>query len=167
MCCLKLNGFAKKHLGALMISLTLMLFGLLQISWHLWVSRAPSTLTGSIWRWTLTEPRSIRSCLSLWSTRWSYERQAEWRGQPRDYVVPKYWHKLSPHPTLQKMHRHPLTHKQTHCQHCSQLLQAIVQNQWCFSRFGEDKEWCDSVWKREDPLMVNYICVSKPISRGL
>lgn len=45
----------------------------LQINWHLWDSKVPSTLTGYIWRWTLTEPKSTRSCLFLWCTRWNYE----------------------------------------------------------------------------------------------
>lgn len=39
-----------------------------QINWHLWDSRALFSLTGSIWRWAPTEPRSIRSYLSLWFT---------------------------------------------------------------------------------------------------
>lgn len=115
----------------------------LQISWLLWASRAPSTLTGSIWRWTPIEPRSIRSCLSLWSTRWSYEWQAEWGGQPTDYVAPRCWLTYTPRNKCTDTHLHIHIHTASTTE---SVLQAIGPgSSGVFSRFGGEKTdviWC-------------------------
>lgn len=117
----------------------------LQISWHLWALRAPSTLTGSIWRWTANEPRSIKFCPSLWSTRWSYEWQSEWGGWAKWLFGPGYWHT---HTTCPQNNAQSHTHA-----HYSQLLRATDPGSCgVYSAFGYEKGWCESMWKVEAPL---------------
>lgn len=109
----------------------------LQINWHLWDSRALFSLTGSILRWAPTEPRSIRSYLSLWFAWWSYETQAGGGGKPRDYVACRYWLTNSSPEKCTDTHLYIRT--LTHCQHDRDS----ASSQWSRIRWWHLKnDWC-------------------------